>query len=493
MATTLQRLPRSTPAAQGIDPQAVQRFYHALDREIRHMHSVMLIRHGHVIAEGWWSPYQPADRHVLFSLSKSFTATAVGYAIGEGLFSLDDQVLGFFPAQAPAEPNDFLTAMRVRDLLSMTSGHGEDTLMSMFMQPEGDWIKGFLHQPVTHQPGSHFVYNSGATYMLSAIVQLKSGQTLLEYLEPRLFKPLGIRNPVWEVCPHGINVGGWGLSITTEDIACFGQCYIQGGIWQGRQVVAAEWVAAASAIQASNGSNPESDWEQGYGYQFWRCRHNAYRGDGAFGQFCVIIPEHDFIFAATASVEDMQAVLNILWREVLPGLHATPRPADAAADAALANQLSTLALPVVSGAATPLAGIAGRRYQFSPNEQQLQAISFAPQQDRIEISIHDDQGEHLLVAGVGSWAIGTTTFDARNPRLGGTKPPREEIPVGISAAWRSSNTLAIQIWYTLTPFSIILECQFGGSDAAQLTLTPHLHVSFGPKDLPAMTATAVER
>ncbi len=203
--------------------------------------------------------------------------------------------------------------MRVRHLLSMSTGHAEDTTRYLREEKDGNWVKAFLAQPVEYEPGTHFLYNSGATYMLSAIVQKLSGLKVVDYLRPRLFEPLGIENPRWETWPQGINTGGWGLNINTEDIARFGQLYLQSGMWHGQRLVPAAWIEEATARQVSNGSNPDSDWEQGYGYQFWRCRHNAYRGDGAFGQYCLVMPDQDAVLAITSGVSDMQAVLNVIW------------------------------------------------------------------------------------------------------------------------------------------------------------------------------------
>ena len=162
--------------------------------------------------------------------------------------------------------------------------------------------------------------------MLSAIVQKATGKTVLDYLKPRLFEPLGIEHPTWETSPQGISTGGYGLSIRTEDIAKFGQLYLQKGKWHGKQLVPAAWVEAATARQTSNGSNPKSDWDQGYGYQFWRCRHGAYRGDGAFGQYCIVMPEQDAVIAITSGVKDMQAVLNLVWDKLLPAMQAIRSP-----------------------------------------------------------------------------------------------------------------------------------------------------------------------
>lgn len=278
--TTAEPLPRSTPEDQGIASPAILEFVTAADTQLDAMHSFMLVRHGHVVAEGWWAPYSAEVRHELYSLSKSFTSTAVGLAIAEGKLSLDDEVLKHFPDDAPAEPSANLKAMRVRDLLCMSTGHAGEVPLMASDQP---WTRAFLAHPVPHKPGTHFLYNTPATYMQSALVQKVTGLTVLDYLRPRLFEPLGIVDPQWGTSPQGITLGGYGLSVRTEDIATFGQLYLQKGQWRGKQLVPAEWISAATARQTSNGSNPRSDWDQGYGYQFWRSRYGCYRGDGAFG------------------------------------------------------------------------------------------------------------------------------------------------------------------------------------------------------------------
>jgi CubicO group peptidase (beta-lactamase class C family) len=241
----------------------------------------------------------------MFSLSKSFTSTAVGLAIAEGKFTIEDPVLKFFPDEAPEKPSANLRAMRVRDLLTMSTSHHNEDIQGFPYNSEESVVKKFLALPVTHKPGTFFVYNTPATYMLSAIVQKTTGQPVLEYLRPRLFAPLGIANPTWEASKQGVSMGGFGLSIRTEDIARFGQLYLQRGKWQGRQLVPESWVATATSRWMSNGSNPESDWEQGYGFQFWRCRHGVFRGDGASGQFCVVFPELDAVAPAICKAYSM--------------------------------------------------------------------------------------------------------------------------------------------------------------------------------------------
>ncbi len=317
-------LPRSTPEAQGVSSLALLEFIETADRQINSMHSIMLVRHGHVVAEAWWEPESAEKPHVLWSLSKSFTSTAVGLAVDEGKLSIDDPVLSFFPDQAPTNPSANLKAMRVRDLLTMSTGHQNE----VNLRGEQDWTRAFLAHPVPHKPGTHFQYNTPATYMLSAIVQKVTGQTVLEYLQPRLFEPLGIKQPRWDTSPEGISIGGYGLYLCTEDIAKFGQLLLQKGQWQGQQLVPAEWVEQATAKQVSNGSDPSRDWDQGYGFQFWRCRHDAFRGDGKDGQFCIVLPSQDAVIAITANTGDMQAELNVVWDKLLPALHDEPLDED---------------------------------------------------------------------------------------------------------------------------------------------------------------------
>lgn len=245
-------LPRSTPESQGVESQGIREFIEAADERVNSIHSFMLVRHGNVVAEAWWEPEAANKPHVLWSLSKSFTSTAVGLAVAEGKLSLDDPVLKFFPGDAPSEPSVNLKAMRVRDLLTMSAGHQEEANL----REAEHWVKAFLGHPVPHKPGTRFRYNTPATYMLSAIVQDVTGQTVLDYLTPRLFEPLGIRKPQWDASPQGISIGGYGLYLCTEDIAKFGQLCLRHGNWQGRQLLPAEWVELATSKQVSNGSNP---------------------------------------------------------------------------------------------------------------------------------------------------------------------------------------------------------------------------------------------
>lgn len=355
-------LPRSdSPEAQGVSSAGILAFLEAAAKGGFELHGFILARHGQVVSEGWWAPYAPELRHTLYSLSKSFTSTAVGLAVTEGKLRVEDRVLSFFPEEAPATVSENLAALRVRDLLTMSVGNEKEPT-GVTTQSE-NWVKTFLAQSITHPPGSTFLYNSTATYMLSAIVQRVTGQKVVDYLQPRLFGPLGIENPTWETCPRGINTGGWGLSIPTEGIAKFGQLYLQKGQWQGQQLIPAAWVEEATTfkIQQPTPAKPKrpqetNDWTQGYCYQFWRCTHHAFRGDGAFGQFCIVLPEHDAVIAINAETSDMQGEIDLVWEHLLPAFHTDPLPADSATASHLRETLSALTLAVPKGhPASPIA------------------------------------------------------------------------------------------------------------------------------------------
>ena len=339
-------LPRSTPEAQGVSAEEVRAFVQDADQSIHQIHSFMLVRHGNVVAEGWWKPEAADKPHVMWSVSKSFNATAVGLAIAEGKLSVDDKVLKFFPDLAPANPSDNLKAMRVRDLLMMASGDAKE---SKFSLTDGPTVKGFLDQPVEFEPGTHFIYNTPGAYVLSAIVTKVTGQTVLEYLKPRLFEPLGIDDATWDSSKEGYSLGGFGLHVTTEDLAKFGQLYLQKGNWNGKQIVPKSWVAAATRKEIENRDAPSGrgnkpDWQQGYGFQFWRCQHHAFRADGKDGQFCLVLPDEDAVVVITADTHDMQKEINVVWDKLLPAFHPDPLPANAAEDEKLKQELGALQL-----------------------------------------------------------------------------------------------------------------------------------------------------
>ena len=455
-------LPRSDPESQGISSAGVLSFVEAADKKIDSMNSFMLVRHGCVVAEGWWAPYNAESPHSLYSLSKSFTSTAVGLAISEGKLSLDDEVLKFFPDDAPAEPSTNLKAMRVSDLLRMSTGQQTEPAR----KPDEPWTKTFLAHEVPFKPGTHFLYNTSGTYMLSAIVQKATGTTVLDYLKPRLFEPLGIEHPTWETSPQGISAGGFGLSIRTEDIARFGQLYLQKGKWEGKQIVPESWVAAATARQTSNGSSPKSDWDQGYGYQFWRCRHGAFRGDGAFGQYCIVLPEQDAVIAITSGVIDMQAVLNVVWDDLLPAIKPSPLPANNEASSKLVQTLKGLSLRPQDGSASPAKVALGKKYDFPTNDRKLESIALeaSGKDEALTIVARVAGIDQRIPCGRGTWQKSQAAWGRLNRQ-----------PMAASGAWTAPDTYTARLCFYETPFIITLRLQFTDNE---LRLTSESNVGF---------------
>jgi CubicO group peptidase (beta-lactamase class C family) len=471
-------LPRSTPEAQGISSAAIQAFVQAADTAIDGMHSVMIVRHGRVVAEGWWGPYDARTPHVLYSLSKSFTSTAVGLAAAEGKLSVNDEVLKFFPEEAPAQPSANLRAMRVRDLLRMSTGH--QTEAALFGQVDSSmrsatWVKRFFAHPVPFKPGTHFLYNSPATYMLSAIVQKVTGQTVLDYLEPRLFVPLGIEKPTWVASPEGISAGAYGMSVRTEDIAKFGQLYLQKGTWNGKQIIPAAWVEEATALQTANGSSPRSDWDQGYGYQFWRSRH-GYRGDGAFGQYMLIVPQYDAVVAITSGVRDMQAVMNLVWDKLLPEMKPAPLPANAVAQRELRAKLGALTMRASSGKATsPLASaVSGKWFELVENARGIRAVSLDLSSSAPALLVRTADGETRTPFGLGTWVRNRSGFANGMERM--LSVPAQP-QVAASGAWTADSVFRVKLVATETPFYSTLDFRFDGD---RVVVEGEQNVSFGP-------------
>ncbi len=485
------KLPRSTPEAEGVSSAGILAFLDALRHSKHEMHSFMLVRHGRVVAEGWWTPYGPQFNHTLYSLSKSFTSTAVGFAVAKNRLRVDDPVVSFFPKDLPQTVSEHLAALRVKDLLTMSVGHAKEPTSSMV--EEADWIKAFLAWPIPNPPGTRFLYNSGATYMLSAIVQQVTGQRIYDYLRPRLFQPLGIRGAQWETCPRGINVGGWGLSIPTEGLAKFGQLYLQQGVWQGRQILPAQWVTEATTfkIQQPAPGQPvrpigQNDWLQGYCYQFWRCRHNAFRGDGAFGQLMVVMPEQEAVLAITAETSDMQGELDLVWEHLLPAMKPTPLPRDRRSESRLRQTLGSLVLPPPQGqASSPWASrISHKVFKLDGNELGLERASFGFHGDACVFKLSDRQTAHAIECGVGQWRLGETALPGTPPRLisGGAPPQGTKSKLAASGTWVDPKTFVIVFRYYETPHHDTVTCNFDDNQVRITFMNSMAQMSARPKD-----------
>ncbi len=460
-------LPRSTPEAEGVSSEGIIQFLDAAAKSEHEFHSIMILRHGKVIAEGWWNPYRPDLVHTMYSVSKSFTATAIGFAVTEKKITVEDKVISFFPEDVPAQVSPYLAELRIKHLLTMTAGQAPDPTGPVVVSQQ--WVKTFLKTPILDQPGSKFLYNSAATYMLSAIVQKVTGQKVIDYLQPRLFAPLGIKGVDWETDAAGVNTGGWGLRLKTEDMAKFGQLFLQKGMWNGKQILPAKWVEEASTIKieqdpkAPQTKKDSSDWLQGYCYQMWRSRHHSYRGDGAFGQYILVWPDQDAVVIITAETPDMQGELNLIWDHLLPAFK-TGKWASPAASRQLKERLAKLALPLkTSNANTSLEGsISGKKYNIVTNGSSVNHLSFDFKNNNCHVVLNEDGIDYSFDFGAGKWVQGETK--RKGPYLvAAAVHNRVGLPAfqyAGSYSWKDDKTLELVLRYEESPHHEVIQCTF---------------------------------
>jgi Beta-lactamase len=480
---TMSGFKQSTPENEGVSSESILQFLDAAEKSKNELHSFIFLRHDKLIAEGWWYPYEPDLKHTMYSVSKSFTSTAIGFAVSERLLTVDDKVISFFPNDLPDTISPYLSELTIKDLLTMSVGQDPDPTFTLMR--DSNWIKEFLSLPIVNEPGTKFLYNSLGPYMLSAIIQKVTGEKVIDYLKPRLFEPLGIKGIDWEVDPHGINDGGWGLRLKTEDMAKFGLLFLRKGLWNGKQILPEKWIEEATTSyivrtpDLPQSEKDSSDWEQGYGYLFWRCRHNAYRADGAFGQYIIVMPDLDAVIAITAETSDMQDELNLVWKYLLPGIHKDKLPVDKKMTMALNQKLSSLALSL-PGKSFPsqLAGvISGKTFSINPNERFIENISFKFEDSICNVTLKTDTADYKISLGSGKWEFGKTTrhgpslfYDAKAHFFG--LPPAK---IAGCYIWKDENTLELILRYIESPHTERMVCRFD-----QNKISIEIHNSFEP-------------
>lgn len=308
-------LQRSTPEEQGVSSEAVAKVFQALDEGGYNVHSLMILRHGKVIAEHWWHPFRPEYSHAMYSSTKTFTAIAIGMAVDEGLLSIDEKVMDFFPDLLPETLPEGLEELSVEHLLTMSAGHASTS----YPGSGESQIRAFLATPYAHKPGTAFAYNITCSHVLSHILFRRSGLTLLEFLQPRLFDKLGIEDVVWEMDLDGKNMGNGGMHAKVSDLAKLGLFLSRGGNWNGEQLVSSEWVKSMTTphIYQHPDRSPEEnagdDGAQGYGYQTWMGRHGSYRAIGGSNQLALVIPEADLVIASQGEIRDENGFNSIMY------------------------------------------------------------------------------------------------------------------------------------------------------------------------------------
>jgi CubicO group peptidase (beta-lactamase class C family) len=475
------RLPRSIPEMEGVSSAGILRFVEAAEKSKNELHSFMFLRHGKVIAEGWWDPYKPDLRQSLYSTSKTFTSAAVGLAINETLLKLSDKVISFFPNDRPDSISAFLAALTVGDLITMTEGQDPDP--TPIVKTSKNWVRAFFATPISNKPGTVFLYNSLGVFVLSAIVQRVTGQKEMDYLKTRLFDPLGITGMDWEENLMSFNTGGWGLRVKTEDMAKFGQLYLQKGLWNGNQLIPASWIEESSTAKIiqhpglAQSKKDSSDWEQGYGYLIWRCRHNGYRADGAFGQFIIVLPDQDAVIAIQAETSNMQNELNLVWDYLLPSIKKTKLPEDQKSQYALKEKLTSLSIKPYVGSYSVLEANRGLNKYFimDPNDNHYETISLQIKDNICQMIINAGRDTYNLYYGAGSW----NKTQTNKPGPYAVSEAKENwallspYKVASNFYWKDEKTLVMEMRYIESPHTEITTCHFEGS-----TITVDIERSF---------------
>lgn len=422
---------------------AVTEFFKASLRDNNDVHAVVLYKNGEKIIDAAAPPYSSRYSRQMYSISKSFTSTAIGIATDEGILSFNDRICDIFADKMPEKASENLLKMNIHHLLSMNTGHAE-CVLSRIVNSD-DPTAEFLRQEVEFEPGTHFVYNNAATFMLSAIITRVTGMSMLDYLYPRLFKKLGIEPECWQANPNGINDGAVGLFVSAEELAQLGLLYLNGGVYNGERILSEEWVRLAQTVQSDSSGNGSPDWTAGYGYQFWRNSAEGYRGDGAMGQICMILPERGIAAAVVSETADMQKGIDHFY-ELLYAL-------EGGNDTACSAELDGI-YPARSGGFEPYS----RYYRLEENVMELTGANLEISPSEAVLTLDDGSMREKIIIGNGNWAQSDVMIKHFKPQLQTIKPiKRVERAKFFASGSILDGKISAQIRYINCPHRIELE------------------------------------
>ena len=471
----------ATPESQGIPSESVMRLVDMLEAEGDMVHSYMLVRHGRVVAEGWWAPYDAKTRHALYSVSKAFVSMGIGFAVEDRLMSMNDRVNAFFPGQVPADQDPLAREIRVRDLMAMASGQTNDALAAMSAAPPGGQARAFLATKMAELPGRRFRYRNGNTAMLAQIHRKVTGaDDLVEYLRPRLFDLLGITDFQWARQPDGTVLGCSGFELRTGDLAKVAQLLLQDGRWNGKRVLPLWWVKQATSCQTpygdildpvlthhtgtrakGDGKGP-NDWEVGYGYQLWMGRHETFRLCGAYGQIAIVMPSEDMVFVSQAGGGGANyKSVNAFYDAILPNLSKEPLAENPAVLKALRERSAGLTITPPNGSAQPTAraiSLADRGCAVATNEMGVLSVRYDEKSRVFEI-VNAFGTQRIAVGRSGRWQKGLAEVEADTPaKLGGIRSGLQ--PYGACGGWVTPTRLEVRVCFTRSPFVLdfVLDC-----------------------------------
>ena len=436
----------SSPEAEGVSSRGLLQWIDVCEQEIDCLHGFVFLRHGKVIAEGSWKPYDTLNEtHFLSSHSKCFVTTAVGFLVDEGVLDLDERVVDILADKAPANPSERLRMMRVRDLLTMNTGTKDE---GWGHDRDGDWARAILSNEMVNDPGRQYKYDSGGTHVLGMIVSRRAKKPLMEFLKERLFDRIGIEKAWTTYDPQGNACAAWGMNMTTREISLVGQLYLDKGVWNGHRLLSEDWVDLATTKQTWSGKSPterqpKNDWLQGFGFNWWRCQHGCYRADGSGGQYTIVFPEKDAVLSIHADVPDMQKVLDVVWKRFLPVFSDVPLAEDRASAESLRKRCAALSLkPVEGGDAVPDAYV-GRDFVFKNAPNGLKSVRLDRTPGGWNLRLTTAVGAFDLPVGYREWKSGEMAYSNKRHQPLGEYVGRQR--VAASGAVQKDGSVVIRI------------------------------------------------
>jgi hypothetical protein len=435
----------------------------------------MLHRAGRVVAEGWWWPYRADRPRIMHSVTKSVMASAIGMALEEGRFKLQDKVVSFFPEYLPAVVDDKLAAMTIEDLLTMRAGHAAETSGAIWRGIQTSWTAEFFKIPVVYKPGTTYMYTSAASYMLSAILTRVTGETLHDYLKPRFFRPLGITGEKWDIGPDNVNPGGNGLTMKTADLLKLGVVHAQRGLWQGRRILSEAWIDQATRPHG----------EDNYGYQWATTAGGPYLAIGVFMQFVMVFPQQQATLAVIAAEQEGSTTFLPIVQRHFPRAFATMLPADEAAlaDSRLQARLAAAARKpsIVSHGSAKPAQISGRTYRVEPNTVGVTAVRFDFDAQRCVFHLTAAGVEYRIACGLHDWLETQTDVPGRELHHGYSLKSAQVVA---GARWLDEDTLEMTWIFAETAFRDTVACRF---DRDRVTIERSVNVNSSARSWPTLS------
>lgn len=409
-----------------VNQEALNRFFDVMNSENYEVHTLQIYKGDHQLLRIAQDPYSCTDAREVYSLSKMFASTVVGIAVDMGFVRVDDRLVDIFHRENASEKFSHLT---LKHLLSMNTGHDRCVMPDMCFAESS--VEGFFSVEPVYEPGTHFTYNTGASCMLCSVVEKVTGMDFFDFACAHLFYPMGITNVSWNRCHDGVCCGGVGLHVSNDDIMKLGLMYSHNGVYNGRRILSESWVREASSYVSDNSANGNPDWCAGYGYQIWLNSRDGYRGDGAFGQLCMILPEHDMVVAVQAIGNDMQSEID----------HVSELVDDLIGCGGERKVYSYV--PLTGDGEIPAVDAV---YRLDENPADFRTVWMKSDQDSVQLVFSDGAELQTVSAKIGCWTVNKCAAKHMTPTLYGLEPTesKERITIAASCAQVGEKTVICQ-------------------------------------------------